>query len=119
MPDALISPIFSKIVVDGERRQARRRLVEEQHLGCGHERAREREHLTLAPGERPGRLSPALVEPREEREHLGEPLAWIGASAGERAQLEVLLDAHRREDVVSLRQRTRLRVPRWRGACCR
>ena len=99
----MISPIFSKIVSTASGDRPADGSSRKQHLGGGHQRAREREHLTLAPRERPGRLSPALVEPREESEHLGEPLAWIGTSVGERANLEILLDAHRREDVVSLR----------------
>ena len=47
-----ISRMTAKMRLHDLRRQAERRLVEEQQLGPAHERARDRQHLLLAAGER-------------------------------------------------------------------
>ena len=52
---------------DEERREAERRLVEQQQPRPLHECAREREHLLLAAAERPGLLAAPLLDPREVR----------------------------------------------------
>ena len=50
---------------DEQRREAERRLVEQEQPRPLHERAREREHLLLAAAERAGLLVAALLDPRE------------------------------------------------------
>ena len=52
---------------DEQRREAERRLVEQEQARALHERAREREHLLLAAAERAGLLVAPLLEPREVR----------------------------------------------------
>ena len=54
-----------------QRREAERRLVEQEQARAAHERAAEREHLLLAARERPGALPATLDHPREV---LGDPL---------------------------------------------
>ena len=55
-------------LLDQDRRQAHRRLVQQQHARLGHQRAADGEHLLLAAGERAGHLARALLEPREQVE---------------------------------------------------
>src|SRR4051794_17810651 len=55
--------------LDEERRQAERRLVEDQQAGFGHQAAADREHLLLAAAHRAGPLALALGEAREGCEH--------------------------------------------------
>ena len=84
------------------RRQAERRLVEEQHLRLRHQRARDGQHLLLAAGERSGVLLDALLQHREEREDplvlrlLDLVLAQVGA------ELEVVAHGEVREDAAPL-----------------
>src|SRR3954463_4580899 len=52
-----------------ERREAFGRLVEEEHARVAHERARDSEHLLLAPGKRAGVLRVALLQPGKELEY--------------------------------------------------
>ena len=52
--------------LDEDRGEAHRRLVHQQQLRAGHQRAAHRDHLLLAAGERPRELLPALGEQREE-----------------------------------------------------
>ena len=75
MPCALISRTISKMRVDDHRREAERRLVEQQQLGLRHQRAADREHLLLAAGQRPALLLLALLQAREERVDAVEVLA--------------------------------------------
>ena len=60
---------------DHHRRQAHRRLVEQQHLGPGHQRPADGQHLLLAPGQRAADLGAAFGQPREGFEHPVELLA--------------------------------------------
>ena len=73
--------------VDDRRRKPQRRLVEQQHVGLGDERARDRELLLLAAGEHPGVSPPELVHDREElvdaRAHRGRDAV---ARGGRRAR---------------------------------
>ena len=73
------------------RREAHRRLVEQQQLRDGHQRAADRQHLLLAAGQRAPGLLLALLEDGEEREDpvnvLREPSLSLRAI---RAHLEVL-----------------------------
>jgi hypothetical protein len=60
------------------RRQTERQLVDQQQGRPRHQRARERELLLLAAGERSRQLPAPIGEDREQREHLvgaGGPLA--------------------------------------------
>ena len=100
MPSRLISPMVWKISLHEQRREAERRLVEQQQPRPRHERARDREHLLLAARERAGALLAALAQAREQLEHAlavrcdpGAVLAQVGA------ELEVLLDREVREDL--------------------
>ena len=89
--------------MDDVRSEPQRRLVEHDELRRAHEAAADREHLLLAARQRPGRLPAALGESREQREH---PLAILRAlSPGARqhgADLEILVDAERRENLPAL-----------------
>jgi hypothetical protein len=86
----------------GERRQAGRRLVEQQQARVDHQRHRHREHLPLAAGERARLHAPALGEHREAcKRLLDAPRASLRID--EAAHLEVLAHAHRRKDVLLLR----------------
>ena len=85
------------------RRQAERRLVEQQQLGLAHQRPADRQHLLLAAGQQDGALTPALVEAREQVDD-----ALVGSPAGgavtnaDRAGAEVLLDGQLAEDAAPL-----------------
>src|SRR5207249_11757354 len=56
-------------VADQQRREPLGRLVHDEEIGVRHERARDREHLLLAPGELRPTVARALSEPREESEY--------------------------------------------------
>src|SRR3712207_7034198 len=89
--------------VDDHRGQAQRRLVEEQQLGLGHQRAADGQHLLLAAGHRAALLPLALLEAREQRVDPVEVAAdAVGVAAGEGAHLEGLEHRHAREDPPSL-----------------
>ena len=66
MPSALISASLLEDELDGLRREACGRLVEQQQPRRGDERAGEREQLALTAGERPGALPRPLAQEREE-----------------------------------------------------
>src|SRR5206468_8296177 len=89
-------------LVDDLRRQAERGLVEQQEARHRHQRPPDRDHLLLAARERAGELSPALAQDGESGEDaleaLGAPRACRGRVA---ADLEVLLDRHRREEAAA------------------
>ena len=60
--------------IDNDRRDAFRRLVEQDKTRIAHERARDRQHLLLAAGETPAQAVPRFGEIREEiEEALGGP----------------------------------------------
>src|SRR6202022_4504436 len=78
---------------DDRGREAEARLIEHQELGVAHEGTAKRQHLPLAPGQRPGRLSASLGEAREDRKDAVEKkrdAALVGERG--RAEAEVLLD---------------------------
>jgi hypothetical protein len=56
---------FKEQLIDEDRRQARRQLVDNQNLRIGHQPAGDRKHLLLAARERAGLLPPALLEARK------------------------------------------------------
>ena len=80
-----------------QRREALRRLVDEEHLVSVEEGARDRDHLLLPAGERAGSLGGALAELGEQV--VDEVVARVGVALGEP---EVLLDGEPREDVAIL-----------------
>src|SRR5947207_432981 len=66
---------------DEQRREALRRLVDQEQRVAVQERARDRDHLLLAAGERPGPLLAALLELGEEL--VDEAVARLGGALGE------------------------------------
>src|SRR5262249_29949646 len=84
--------------LDDDRRQALRRLVEQEKPRVGGKRAADRQHLLLAARQRAAGLPAAFLQPRKEAEHaLQSP--WSRPRHGG----EVLLDAERAENVALLR----------------
>ena len=90
--------------VDDARREPERRLVEQQHVGLGDERARDRELLLLAARERAGLPAAELVHDREELVDARSNAASAAAfrRRGE-AEAEVLLHRQLGEDAPALR----------------
>ena len=85
--------------LDEARREAERRLVEDQERRARHERAPDRHHLLLAAREGAGDLPPAFSQNGEDRVDVLEPRRPSGPRARrEGAELEVLLDGHRAEE---------------------
>src|SRR5207245_6765128 len=87
------------------RREPQRRLVQQEQLGPGHQRPRDREHLLLASGERSGHLPLALAQDGKE----GEPalhvlLDPVLVAAQERTQLKILPQGEVGEDPAPLRR---------------
>src|SRR5579859_2785860 len=80
-------------LLDRDRRQAERRLVEDQEARLGHQAAADREHLLLAAGERARALRGALLEPRKDVQHPLEVPRAARPGAAVAAELEVLLHA--------------------------
>ena len=77
-------------LLDDPRRQAERRLVEQQHARRGHQRAADREHLLLAAGQQRGALGPALAQDREQLVDARPRSVLVARRESARAQ--VLLD---------------------------
>ena len=89
--------------VDDLRREAERRLVEQQDIGPGDERARDRELLLLAAGERTRPAPRELLDDRELRVDRLDVLAGARARAPPReAEPQVLLDRQLGEDAPPL-----------------
>ena len=95
MPCSLIVLMIVEDLLDEDRREAHRRLVEEEDLRRGHQRPADRQHLLLAARQGAGLLRLALAEPREQAV---DPLEVGGdgrlVAAREGAHLEVLVDGH-------------------------
>ena len=89
--------------VDGERRQAERRLVEEQHVRLGHQRAADRELLLLAAREVARVAAAELLQDREEVVGDLERVAAAVPAPGREPEAEVLLDREPGEDPPALR----------------
>src|SRR5262249_32830673 len=89
-------------LVDDLRRQTERGLVEEQEPRHRHQRAPDRDHLLLTARERAGELASALAQdgegPVDALEALAAPRAHRRRVA---ADLEILLDGHRREEAAA------------------
>src|SRR5205823_9083059 len=84
--------------VDGERRQAKGRLVQEQDVGARHERPPDRKLLLLSARERPGLPPPELAQDREELEGRAQWVAGVNPPACRQAEAKVLLDREVAED---------------------
>ena len=89
--------------VDEGRREAERRLVEEEHVGRGDERAADRELLLLAAGERAGLAVAEVGEHREELVRRRERVRAVAAAASREAEPQVLLHRELAEDAPALR----------------
>src|SRR5574341_534878 len=85
------------------RRQAQRRLVEEEQAGRRHEAARDREHLLLTAREHARRLQPPLAQDREALEVTLDLARRLAAVAPVGAQAQVVQDALIGEDQSPLR----------------
>ena len=95
-------------VVDDLRRQAERRLVEQQQLGRGHQRAGDRQLLLLAARQRAGRLAGALRQDREQGLHFlaqARVARRIAARGG--AEPQILRHRQRRKDPPAFRHQVR------------
>ena len=86
-----------------QRRQAERRLVEQQQLRRRHQGAGDRQHLLLAARELAGLLAEALLQDREQRQHaleIGRRRLPVAPRRG--AERDVLRHAERAEDAPPL-----------------
>src|SRR5437762_13567235 len=89
-------------IVDHRRREAERRLIEEQELGPRHQPARDGEHLLLAAREQPGALVQPYAQAREafkDRLNVAPDLV----PAPESTQLEVVQHRELRKNLPPLR----------------
>ena len=87
--------------LDDDRREPFRRLVHDQAIRIGHQRAADRQHLLLAARQRLGALVAALVQAREQRvDALQIPAVAVGVALGDQ---QVFLDAERRKYAAALR----------------
>ncbi len=92
-----------KDLLDDQRRQAERGLIEQEQLGPAHQRARDREHLLLAARQRAAALGKPLLQARKDLGDVRDLAVVIGA--GElRTQAQVLLHRHARKDAPSFRR---------------
>ena len=66
-------------IVDDDRREAQRQLIDEQQLGLADERGGDRQHLPLAARQQAGRALAQLGEAREELIDLRLAAALLGA----------------------------------------
>ncbi len=106
----------AKQLIDHDRREPERQLVDDENLRIGHQPARDRHHLLLAARQRAGLLALALGEARKQREHLVEP---VGIFAAPRAwRTRPFPDFRRRSSrrtIAGLPAPARSRAPPWRG----
>src|SRR5207244_4780736 len=113
-------PQHAEDVADDQRSQPQAWLVEQQQARQAHERAADRQHLLLATTQGASQLIASL---RQDWKHLKDPLEGTGALAtrpsAECADLEVLEDAHARENVAALGTSTTPRsTTRWAWSVC-
>ena len=90
-PRSRISASAAKTVSTRVGDEAERRLVEQQHVGRGDERAADRELLLLAAGERPCLATAEVGEHREELVGRGERVRAVAAAASREPEPQVLL----------------------------
>src|SRR4030095_6454111 len=90
-------------LADEERRKPERGLVEEHQLGLGHEGAPDHEHLLLAAAQIPRELTAALHQAREiVVDHLHVGLHALGVAPRVGADVQIVLDGQRLQDLSSL-----------------
>ena len=87
-----------------DRRQTRRRLVEQQQFRIRHQRAADRAHLLLAARHGAGHLAAPLLHARKQVEHEFQPLGIFGARARHvGAHLQIVVDGEPRKQPAVLR----------------
>src|SRR5260370_10488668 len=84
----------SEDLLDQDRGEAERGLVEQQQARARHERAGNGEHLLLATRKRAAALMQALLEAREQREHALEILGKMRGFGGRGSPPPILLPPH-------------------------
>src|SRR3990170_4320945 len=89
-------------LLDEDRGETQRGLVEEENLRPGHQRPTDCQHLLLAAGQRPALLTRPLGEAREEAEDVLDILVDLAARTRVGAHLEVFHDRQPREDPAAL-----------------
>ena len=82
VPCALISAMIVEDLLGQDRREAHRRLVEEQDRRARHERAAHGQHLLLATRQRSGLLAAPLLQAREEVEDARDVVVDLLAARG-------------------------------------
>ena len=83
-----------------QRRQAEKRLVQQQHARRGHQRTGDRHHLLLSAGQSAGKLPAPFCQAREQGIDVVKPLlqrALAAAGKAYRAQQQVVLYRQRRK----------------------
>jgi hypothetical protein len=98
---AYVRPIASKI--RARRGATRGRLVEQQEPRPAHQGAADCQHLLLAARQRAAALLAPLGEAREHGEHALEVVLEVRRAGDGGTHLQVLVDAHAREDAPALR----------------
>src|SRR6185437_3096697 len=96
------APDHVEILPDEQRRETKRRLVDQEHARAAHQAATDREHRLLAARHRSGELGPALLEPREDAVHLAQPLSnrrLVGLAVC--AEAQVFLDRELRKHLAA------------------
>src|SRR5690349_15719860 len=76
-------------LLDDQRRQAQRRLIQQQQSWPTHQRPRDCEHLLFAARKRSAALIQALAQTWEEREHAFEIALELGRRGDQRTHLQV------------------------------
>ena len=94
----------AKICCASKRRQAKRRLVEQDQPRPAHQRAADRQHLLLAAGERAAALISAVAQPRKQREHALEVGIEVGGVGHGGADLQILHHRHARKNAAAFRR---------------
>ncbi|EGE57986.1 hypothetical protein RHECNPAF_3500035 [Rhizobium etli CNPAF512] len=102
--------------LDDQRREAKRRFVEQQELRTRHQGAADRQHLLFAARKRAAALGVTFLETRKERKDLLDVLGEVFEIVEAGAHLKVFQHRHAREDAASLR---RLRDAQARNLVCR
>ena len=89
---------------DDHGRQAHRGLIQQDQFRLAHQCAGDRAHLLLTARQGAGELCAALLEAREQREYVLQPLIELRArSRDECAHAQVVLDVQAREKPAALR----------------
>ena len=91
-------------MLDDQRCKAERRFVEQQQPRPRHQRTADRQHLLLAARQRAAALVDALLQPREQIEHLLESSSKYLQIIEARAHLQVFLHGHARENAAAFRR---------------